>query len=89
MFEGDHHDIANRSAAGGALAAVCARQDAVMQTPSPWATKADIEALRADIDALHANLVAMHRALRQELLTELRDRRPWWWRRLRWALRGR
>jgi hypothetical protein len=57
-----------------------------MQTPSPWATKADVEALKADIDAMHANLVAMHRDLRQALLTELRDRRPWWWRRLRWAL---
>jgi hypothetical protein len=61
-----------------------------MQTPSPWATKADVEALRADIDALHANLTLMHRDLRavQTLLYELRDQRPWWWRRLRWALGG-
>jgi hypothetical protein len=61
--------------------------ETVMQTLSPWATKADIEAareaLKADIAALHANLGAMHADL-QALLTELRDRRPWW--RLRWAL---
>ena len=55
-----------------------------MQTPSPWATKADVEAareaLKADIDGLHANLAALHEDLRavQALLTELRDRRPWW-----------
>ena len=65
-----------------------------MQTPSPWASKADIDAarvaLQADIAALHANLATLHADLRaaQVLLTELRDRRPWW--RLRWALgRGR
>jgi hypothetical protein len=34
---------------------------------------------KADIAALHANLRAV-----QALLTELRDRRPWW--RLRWSL---
>jgi hypothetical protein len=62
----------------------------MMQTPSPWASKTDIEAareaLQADIAALHANLAAMHRDLRtvQALLTELRERPPWWW--LRWAL---
>jgi hypothetical protein len=62
-----------------------------MQTLSPWATKADVEAareaLKADIDGLHANLTALHEDLRavQALLTELRDRRPGW--RLRWALR--
>jgi hypothetical protein len=61
----------------------------MMQTPSPRATKADIEALKADIDVLHATLVVMHRDLRQQLLTELRDRRPWWWRWLRWVLRRR
>jgi hypothetical protein len=61
-----------------------------MQTPSPWATKTDIEAARAaleaDIAALHANLAMMHADLRavQALLTELRDRQPWW--RLRWSL---
>jgi hypothetical protein len=62
-----------------------------MQTPSPWATKADVEAareaLKADIDGRHANLAAMHRDLRvvhQALLTEL-QRQTWWWR-LRWAL---
>jgi hypothetical protein len=73
-------------------AVVAPTAEAVMQTPSPWATKADVEAareaLKADIDALHANQVAMHRDLRavQALLTELRDRRLWW-RWLRWALR--
>lgn len=57
-----------------------------MQTPSPWATKADVEAARetlsADIASLHANLAAMHRDLRtvQNPLTEQRERRPWWWR---------
>jgi hypothetical protein len=61
-----------------------------MQTPSPWATKTDIEAareaLKADIAAMHADLAAMHADLRavQALLTELRDRRPWW--QLRWSL---
>jgi hypothetical protein len=66
-----------------------------MQTPSPWASKADIEAareqLKADITALHANLSAMHGDLRavHALLTEQNKRRPLWWR-LRWALgRGR
>jgi len=55
-----------------------------MQTPSPWATKADVEAareeLKADIAALHANLTAMHGDLRavQALLTEQNKRRPWW-----------
>jgi hypothetical protein len=55
-----------------------------MQTLSPWATKADIEAareaLKADIATLHANLATMHADLRavQALLTGLRDRRPWW-----------
>jgi len=68
-----------------------------MQTPSPWATKTDVgaarEALKADIAGLHADLAAMHADLAamhadlqavQALLTELRDRRPWW--RLRWTL---
>jgi hypothetical protein len=52
----------------------------MMQTPSPWATKADIETLKADIAALHGNLATVHADLRavQALLTELRDRRPWW-----------
>ena len=64
-----------------------------MQTPSPWATKADIEAareaLKDDIAALHANMAALHADLRavQALLTELRDRRQWW--RLRWSPRRR
>jgi hypothetical protein len=55
-----------------------------MQTPSPWATKADVEAareeLKADIAALHANLTAMHGDLRavQALMTEQNKRRPWW-----------
>ena len=55
-----------------------------MQTPSPWASKADIDAarevLKADIDGLHANLTALHEDLRavRALLTELRDRQPWW-----------
>jgi hypothetical protein len=55
-----------------------------MQTPSPWATKADVEtareALKADIDGLHANVAALHEDLRTvlALLTELLDRRPWW-----------
>jgi hypothetical protein len=51
-----------------------------METPSPWATKADIEALKADIAALDVNLATMHADLRtvKVLLTELRDRRPWW-----------
>jgi hypothetical protein len=55
-----------------------------MQTPSPWATRADVEAareeLKADIAALHANLTAMHGDLRavQALLTEQNKRRPWW-----------
>jgi hypothetical protein len=46
----------------------------MMQTPSPWATKADIEALEADIAALHGNLATVHADLRavQALLTELR-----------------
>jgi hypothetical protein len=60
-----------------------------MQTLSPWATKADVEAareaLKDGIVALHANLAAKHRDLRvvQTLLTEL-QRQAWW--RLRWAL---
>src|SRR5215469_12976653 len=55
-----------------------------MQTPSPWATKADVgaarEELKADLAALHANLTAMHGYLRavQALLTEQNKRRPWW-----------
>lgn len=55
-----------------------------MQTPSPWATKADVEAaretLRADFAELHAKLDAMHGDLRtvQNLLTQQRERRPWW-----------
>jgi hypothetical protein len=55
-----------------------------MQTPSPWATKADVEAareeLKADIATLHANLTAMYGDLRavQALLTEQNKLRPWW-----------
>jgi hypothetical protein len=70
-----------RSAPTGALGAGA---EAVMQTPSPWATKADVEAareaLKAEIASLHATLAALHVDLPsvQALLIELRDRRPWW-----------
>jgi len=44
-----------------------------MQTPSPWATKADVEAPYVNLATMHADLRAV-----QAVLTELRDRRPWW-----------
>jgi hypothetical protein len=47
--------------------------EAVMQTPSPWATKADVEAPYVNLATMHADLRAV-----QAVLTELRDRRPWW-----------
>jgi hypothetical protein len=56
----------------------------MMQTPSPWATKADVEAareeLKAEIAVLNANLTAMQGDLRavKALLTEQNKRRPWW-----------
>jgi hypothetical protein len=65
----------------------------MMQTPSPWASKADVEAardeLKAEIAALHANLAAVHGNLQaiEALLTDLRDRRLWW-RRLFAAVAG-
>ena len=55
-----------------------------MQTLSPWATKADVEAareaLKADIAMVRAALAAMHvdRRAAERLLTEKRERRPWW-----------
>jgi hypothetical protein len=65
----------------------------MMQTRSPWASKADVEAardeLKAEIAAPHANLAAVHGNLQaiEALLTDLRDRRSWW-RRLFAAVAG-
>jgi hypothetical protein len=57
-----------------------------METLSPWATRADVEAAR---EALKADITAVREDLQAilALLTEQRDRCQWGvGRRLRWAL---